>query len=103
MMYFLVKNYASSKKYNTTSDKVTSDIKKEFDSKPVYNEKLLKTKIKSSGDKTTDFQDKEMSEAGSNHTCLAVITIDSILKKFNTGITGVLEVSSDDSNESEKE
>ena len=29
----------------------------------------------------TDFQDKEMLKAGSNNTCLAVITIDSTLKK----------------------
>ena len=51
---------------------------KKFDSEPACNKKLLKTKIKSYGDKATD---KEMPKAGSNHTCLAVITVDSALKK----------------------
>ena len=41
----------------------------------------MKTKVKSSGDEATDFHDKEMPKAGSNHTCLAVIMIDSVLKK----------------------
>ena len=50
-------------------------LKKEFDSEPVYNNKFLKTKIKSYGDEATDFHNKGMSKAGSNHTCLAVITI----------------------------
>ena len=31
-------------------DKISSDIKKEFDSEPVYNENYLKTKRKSHGD-----------------------------------------------------
>ena len=42
-------------KYNTVWDKVSADIKKEFDSKPVYNKEFLKTKIKSHGDEVTDF------------------------------------------------
>ena len=33
--------------YNTIWDKVIADIRKEFDSKPAYNKKYLKTKIKS--------------------------------------------------------
>ena len=41
----------------------------------------MKTKVKSYGDEATDFHDKEMPKAGSNHTCLAVIMIDSVLKK----------------------
>ena len=68
-------------KYNTISDKVNADIKKESDSEPVYNKFFLKTKIKSYCDGATDFHDKELSKADSNYTCLAVITIDSALKK----------------------
>ena len=41
----------------------------------------MKTKIKSYGDKATDFHDKEIPTVGSNHTCLAVISLDSALKK----------------------
>ena len=40
-------------KYNTIWDKVSTDIKKEFDTKPVYNKNYLKTKIKSHGDEVT--------------------------------------------------
>ena len=52
-MYFLIKDDKLMEKYNTICDKVSADIKKEFDSKPVYNKKCLKTKIKSSNDETT--------------------------------------------------
>ena len=43
--------------------------------------KILITKIKSYGDEVTDFYDKEIPEVHSNHTCLAVISLDSALKK----------------------
>ena len=69
------------KKYNIIWDKVSADIKKEFYSVPVYNKKLLKTKIKSYGDEVTDFYDTEIPKAGSNCTCLAVMAIDSTLRK----------------------
>ena len=42
-------------KYNTIWDKVSADIKEEFDSEPDYNNNFLKHKIKSHGDKVTDF------------------------------------------------
>ena len=54
-MYFLIEDDDLLKKYNTIWDKVSSDIKKEFDSKPVYNKEYLKTKIKCNGDGVTDF------------------------------------------------
>ena len=66
---------------NTIWDKVSSDIKKEFDSEPVYYKKVLKTKIKSYGDEATGFHDEEIPEVGSNNTYLAVINIYSALKK----------------------
>ena len=47
----------------------------------MYNKEFLKTKIKSHGDEITDFSDKEIPKVDSNHTCLAVISLDSALKK----------------------
>ena len=41
-------------------DKVSADIKKEFDSEPVYNKEILKSKIKSHGDEFTDVYDKNI-------------------------------------------
>ena len=48
---------------------------------PFTNKKILKTKIKSHGDEVTDFYDKEIPRVDSNHTCLAVTSLDSALKK----------------------
>ena len=42
-------------KYNTIRDKVSAGIKKEFDSKPVYDKMFLKTKIKSCGNEVYRF------------------------------------------------
>ena len=70
-------------KYNTIWDKARADIKKEFDCKPVYNKNYLKTEIESHGDGATDSYDKKILKVDSNHTCLAVITLDSALKKVD--------------------
>ena len=80
-MYFLIEDDDFLKKYNAIWYKVSADIKKEFDSKPVYNREFLKTKIKSNGDKVTDFYDKKIPKVDSNRTSLALITLDSDLKK----------------------
>ena len=44
----------------------------------------MKTKIKSHGNGVTDFYDKEIPKVDSNHTCLAVISLNSALKKRKT-------------------
>ena len=80
-MYFLIEDNELLVKYNTIWDKVSADIKKEFDSEPVYNKKILKTKIKSHGDEVIKFYDEKIPKVDSNHTCLAVISLDSVLKK----------------------
>ena len=49
LMYFCIENNDLLKKYNTIWDKVISDFKKEFNSKPAYNKNFLKIKIKSYG------------------------------------------------------
>ena len=77
-MYFLIEDDDLLEKLNTIWDKVIADIKKEFDSEPVYNKEFLKTKIKN---EVTDFYDKKIPKVDSNHTCLAVISLDSALKK----------------------
>ena len=44
--------------------------------------KVLKPVIKSYDDEPTDFHDKELPKVDSNHTCLSVISLGSILKKY---------------------
>ena len=41
----------------------------------------MKTKIKSHGDEVADFYNKKIPKVDSNHTCLAVISLDSALKE----------------------
>ena len=74
-MFFLIEDYDLLKKCNTIWDKVSTDIKKKFDSKPVCNKKLLKTKKKSHDDEVTDFYDKEIPKVDSNNACLSVISL----------------------------
>ena len=80
-MYFLIADDDLLEKHNTIRGKVSADIKKEFDSEPVCNEQFLKTKIKSHSDEVTDFHDKKIPKVDSSHTCLAVTSLDSALKK----------------------
>ena len=67
-------------KYNNIWDKVRPNIKT-IDSEPICNKKFLKTKIKSYGDEATDVHNEEIPKAGCDCTCVAVVTIDSFLKR----------------------
>ena len=58
-MHFLIQDDYLVKKYNTIWDKVSANIKKEFDNEHVYNKEFLKTKVKSHDDEVTDFYDKK--------------------------------------------
>ena len=80
-MYFLNEDDDLLEKYNNIWDNVSADIKTEFDSEPAYIKHFLKSKIKSHGDEVTDFYDKEVPKVDSHHTYLAVISLDSALKK----------------------
>ena len=80
-MYFLIEDDDLIEKYNTIWDKLSADLKKEFDNGPVYNEEYLKTKIKSNGDEVTDFHDKRIPKVDFQYTCLAVISLNSAIKK----------------------
>ena len=40
-MYFLIKDDDLLKKYKNISDKLSADLKKEFDSKPAYNKNKI--------------------------------------------------------------
>ena len=44
----------------------------------------MKTKLKSHGDEITDFYGKQIPKVDFNHTCLAVISLDSALNKDGT-------------------
>ena len=77
----LIKDDDLLEQYNAIWDKVSADMKKEFDSEPVCNKEFLKTKIKSHGDEVTDFYFKEIPKVDSKLTCLAVISLDFAQKR----------------------
>ena len=56
-MYFFIED-DNLEKYDTVWNKVSADIKKKLDCKPVYKNFFLKTNIKSHGNEITDFCDK---------------------------------------------
>ena len=57
--WILVEDDDLLEKYNTIWDKVSSNIKKQFHSEPVYNKKNLKIRIKPHGNEVTDFYEKK--------------------------------------------
>ena len=59
----------------------SAPIEKRISYKPVYNREHLKTKINSHGDEVTYLYKKIFPKVDSNHTFLAVITLDTALKK----------------------
>ena len=80
-MHFLIEDEKLFKKY--IWNQVTNSMKKEFHSKPIYNKKFLKTKIKCYRDEATDFHGKEIPKLGYNYTCVTVI-LTLFLKKMNS-------------------
>ena len=62
-MYFLIEDDDVLEKHNTIWNKVNAYAKQEFDSEHVHSNELLKTKIKSYGDKVTDFYNKNIPKA----------------------------------------
>ena len=81
---FLIEKNDLLEKYNTIWDKVSADIKKELDSESVYDKKILKIKIKFEVNEVINFLENEITKVDSDHTCLAVISLDSVFKKANS-------------------
>ena len=59
-MYFSIEDDDLLEKYNAIWDKISADVKKEFDNEFVYNKNYLKSKIKFHGDELTGFDDKKV-------------------------------------------
>ena len=71
---FLIKDDELLEKHNEIWEEVKNNIKKEFDSKPVYSGKYLKAKIKSyNGKISTNFHNNRAPKEGCRFICLSVI------------------------------
>ena len=73
-MSFLIKDDELLEKFNEIWEKVKNIIKKELDSKPVYNEKYMKAKTNSyNGKINTNFHNNKIPRECSQFICLWVI------------------------------
>ena len=80
-MSLFVKDDEVLDKYNKICDLIKKKLKLKFHSKPVSDEKYLKTKVREfDGVIKTNFLGNDMPKEHMHYTCIASITIDSVIK-----------------------
>ena len=80
-MPFFVRDDNVLDKYNKIWDKIKKKLNIKFHSKPVYDQKYLKDKVKEfDGVVKTNFLGNEMPKENMHYTCIACVTIDSVMK-----------------------
>ena len=80
---FLIPDDELLEKYNEIWEKVKDSLKREFGSKPVYNKKYLKAKIKSyNGKINTNFHNNKIPKKDSQYVYFSIILLNFV---FRTG------------------
>ena len=80
-MYYLIKEYKKKKKYGNICDVIKNKLGIKFHIKPVYEYKYLKAKVREfDGVIKTNFLDNDVPKENMHYTCIACITIDSVMK-----------------------
>ena len=80
-MSFLIKDDEVWEKYNKIWDVIKNKLGIKFHSEPVYEYKYLKAKVREfDGEIKTNFLGNDMIKENMHYTCIASITIDSVLK-----------------------
>ena len=80
-MSFFIKDDEVWDKYNKMLDVIKNKLKIKFHSEPVYEYKYLKTKVREfDGVKKTNFLGKGIPKENMHYTCIACITVDSVLR-----------------------
>ena len=80
-MLFLIKNDEVWEKYEEIWDIIKNKLGIKFHSEPIYEKKNLKAKIREfDGDIKTNFLGNGLPKENMYYTCIACITIDSIMK-----------------------
>ena len=80
-MSFLIKNNEVRKKYEEIWNVIKNKINIKFHSQPVYENKYLKTKVREfDGSIKTNFLGNNVPKENTYYTCIACITLDSVLK-----------------------
>ena len=79
-LFFFIKDDEVWEKHNKTWDMIKDKLGSKFHSKPVYEYKYLKAKVREfNGVIKTNFLGNDMSKENMHYTCTACITIDSIM------------------------
>ena len=80
-MSFTVKDDSVLNKYNEIWGKIKEKLNIKFHSKPVFNQKYLKPKVREfDGVIKTNFLGNEVPKENMHYTCIACTTIDSVMK-----------------------
>ena len=80
-MSFVIKDDDVLDKCNAISDKIKGELNIKFHSMPVYDEKHIKAKVREfNGVIKTDFLRDEIPKEDMHYTCIACITIDSVMR-----------------------
>ena len=77
----MVKNDDMLDKYNEIWDKIEGKLNRKFHSMPIYDEKYIKAKVREfNGVIKTNFLGDEIPKKDMHYTCIAGLTIDSVMK-----------------------
>ena len=80
-IFFLIKNSEVWEKYEEIQDVIKNKLNIKFHSEPIYENKYLKTKVrKFDGNIKTNFLGNGLPKENMYYTCIACITVDSVLK-----------------------
>ena len=83
-MSFVIKDDDVLDKYNEIWDKIKETLIIKFHSTPVYNEKYIKAKVREfNGVIKTNFLGDKIPQKSMHYTCIACITIDSVMRMEN--------------------
>ena len=81
-MSFLIKNDEVWQKYEDIRNVIKNKLSVKFNSEPIYENKYLKAKVREfDGDIKTNFLNNVLPKENTYYTCIASITIDSVLRK----------------------
>ena len=80
-MSFFIKDENVLDKYNEIWDKIKEKLSIKFHSEPVYDQKYLKAKVREfDGKIKTNFLGNEIPKENMHYTCIACVTIDSVMR-----------------------